>query len=123
MGLDLHNLQAGTEFITASGAIEKPVGVTKAKIQFTFARKTSNECRVELVVTVVNTLAYDALLGMDFISAVGGAYDTWTDMFKCRWENTQGEVQSHELSAPCHTNIPRAAYAYFANLISSAEEL
>ena len=78
MGLDIENLHKGTEFITASGAIEKPVGTTKVKVLFTLSRKTANESKVELLVTIVDTLAYDALLGMEFISAVGGAYDTWT---------------------------------------------
>ena len=61
---------------------------------------------------------------MDFITAMGGVYDTWTEMFKYRWVDIHGDVQSNELSAPCHTAKPTlVAYAYFANLISNAEEL
>ena len=61
---------------------------------------------------------------MDFITIMGGAYDTWTEMFKYRWVDTNGEVQSNELSAPCHIVRPIVvAYAYFANFINKAEEL
>ena len=43
------------EYITASGAVEQPIGVTKIKINFTLARGTDKECKAEIPVTIVNT--------------------------------------------------------------------
>ena len=59
--LDLNNLKQGTEFTTASGAIEQPLGVTQNKIIFTSSRGTRTECKAEIQATTINTLAYDAL--------------------------------------------------------------
>ena len=112
MGLDLRELRLGSEFITASGAIEQPLGVTPMKIMFTLAHKTLHQCQAEFQVTIVNTLAYDALLGMYFFTAMGGAYDTWTEMFTYRWTDSDGEIQSHQLSALCHSEVPVASGQY-----------
>ena len=92
MGLDLSNLRGVTEFIRASGAVERPLGITRAKIIFTLSRGNAKKCRAEIPVTIVNTLAYDTLLGMDFITAMGGAYDTYSEMFKYRWVSTHGDI-------------------------------
>ena len=43
------------EWNTASGAIEMPLGTTKDKVKFTFARGTQQMCIVILLVTVVDT--------------------------------------------------------------------
>ena len=36
----------------------------------------ANECKASINATIVDTSAYDALLGTEFITAMGGAYDT-----------------------------------------------
>ena len=124
MGIDLNTLSQGVEFVTASGAVEHPLGVTKTKVMFTLSRGTPNECKAGVPVTIVDTTAYDALLGMEFISAMGGAYDTWSEMFKYRWIGGDGVIRSHEISAPCHaTTPPLVAYACFGGLISGEAEL
>ena len=124
MKIDLTNLNAGAEFVTASGAVEHPLGSTKTKVMFTLARGTIHQCKAALHVTVVDTSAYDALLGMEFITAMGGAYDTWTELFKYRWLAADGTTHSHELSAPCHSKTPPIiAYACFGGLIHHSEEL
>ena len=71
-------LRRGVEFVTASGAIEMPLGVTKNKLKFTLGRGTDKLCVVELHATVVDTTAYDVILGMEFVTAVKGAYDAYT---------------------------------------------
>ena len=92
MGLDLNDLNDlndGAEFVTASGAVEHLLGSTKSKVMFTLARGTEQECKAAIYVTIVDTSAYDALLGMEFITAMGGAYDTWTElMARSRWSHT-----------------------------------
>ena len=45
-------------------------------------------------------------------------------MFTYRWTDSNGEIQSHQLSAPCHLEVPPlAVYAYFTDLISNEKEL
>ena len=68
--------------MTASGAVEHPLGSTKSKVMFTLARGTEQECKAAIYVTIVDTSAYDALLGIEFITTMGGAYDTWTELFE-----------------------------------------
>ena len=82
MGIDLNGLSQGVEVVNASVAIEHPLGVTKTKVMFTLSRGISNECKVVESVTIVDTSAYDAPLGMEFITAMGGAYDACSEMFK-----------------------------------------
>ena len=77
-----------------------------------------------MYVTVVETTSYDILLGMEFMSAFGGAYDTYTEMFKYRYVTPSGEIRTHELKAPCHTTATSLyAYAYFTGLINNGAEL
>ena len=57
-------LRRGVEFVTASGAIEMSLGVTKNKLKFTLGRGTDKLCVVELHAIVVDTTTYDAILGM-----------------------------------------------------------
>ena len=84
MGMTSHSLQRGVEFVTASGAIELPLGKTKTKLKLTLGRGTNNLCVVELHATVVDTTAYDVILGMEFVVAVMGAYDAYTELFTYR---------------------------------------
>ena len=110
--------------MTASGAIEMPLGTTNTKLKFTLARGTDHEHVVELHATVVDTTAYDVILGMEFVAAVRGAYDAYTELFTYRWEDGSGGLHSHSLSAPCHTSLlPVIAYACFGGLISNAAKL
>ena len=114
VGVNLANLEEGEGFITASGSIERPMGM--AWVDFTLMRGTEHEHRVTIKVTIVDTLVYDTLLGVDFIRAVKGAYDTWTETFRYRWVDTFGGFHSHEISAPCHTKIPQPiGVAYYTD--------
>ena len=110
--------------MTASGAVEHPLGSTKAKVMFTLSRGTANECKTSINATIVDTPAYDAFLEMEFITAMGGAYDTWTELLKYRWLGADGAIHSHEISAPWHAKTPpMMAHASFGGLISHSEEL
>ena len=90
MNINAQALSRGTDYITASGAIERPLGVTKNKVKFTFSRGTPQMWTVELEATIVDTTAYDVLLGMEFITAMCGAYDAYTEMFTYRWREARG---------------------------------
>ena len=97
-------LKRGVEFVTASGAIEMPLGVTKNELKSSLGRGTDKLCVVELHATVVDTTAYDVILGMEFVTAVKGAYDAYTEKFTYRWSDGESGLQSHAISAPCHTS-------------------
>ena len=49
----------------ASKGVEVPTGVTLKKVEFILPRGTPREHRVSMLVTVVDTTMYDALLGME----------------------------------------------------------
>lgn len=57
------------------GGLEFSKGVTK-EVVFTLNRGTPQEGRCSLKATVVDTIAYCAVLGMDFVTRVGGVIDT-----------------------------------------------
>ena len=81
-------------------------------------------CVVELHATVVDTTAYDMILGKEFVTIVKGAYDAYTEKFTHRWSDGESGLQSHAISAPCHTATPPVvAYACFEGLLSSAADL
>ena len=61
-----------------------PLGITKEKLAFTLGRGTDTLCVVDLTATVVDTTAYDVLLGMEFVKAVKGIYDAYTERFSYR---------------------------------------
>ena len=84
MEINAQQLQRVAEYVAASGAIELPWGITKEKLNFTLGRKTDNLCVVELMATVVDTTAYDKLLGMEFVKVVKGVYDSYTEKFSYR---------------------------------------
>ena len=101
-----------------------PLGITAAKLKFTPARGTDHECVVELHAIVVDTTAYDVILGMEFVAAARGAYDAYTEQFTYRWDNGSGGLHSHSIPAPCHFLVlPVMAYACFGRLISNAADL
>ena len=79
---------------------------------------------VHLHVTVVDTTAYDVLLGTEFMAAVRGAYDIYTEMFTYRWNGINGRLRQHTVSAPCHSpSPPLIAYACFSGLLSGEADL
>ena len=57
IGIEVPSLQPGTEYIAASGNVERSLGVTRLKLKFTLGRGTTNSCEVELQVTIVDTTA------------------------------------------------------------------
>ena len=124
MSVGAEQLHRGEQYVTASGAVERPLGMTKKKLKFRLGRGTDNPCVVELSMTVVDTIAYDCLLGMEFIRAVKGSYDSYTEKFIYRTEDEIGHLRSSSLSTPCHAvTRPLMTYAYFGGLVSSSEEL
>ena len=87
------SLAKGTEFVTTSGAVELPLGVTYSPVEFYLGRGTSHALSVHLHVTVVDTTAYDVLLGTEFMAAVRGAYDSYTEIFTYRWSGIDGRLR------------------------------
>ena len=51
---------------------------------------------------MVDTTAYCALLGMDFLAGVEGVVDTWVEKFSYLHEDTVGAT----LPLSCHTPTP-----------------
>ena len=101
-------LKKGVKFVTASGAVGHLMGVSKRKVVFTLSCGTSNECKASVVVSVVDTTASHASLGMDFIKT----------------KNVQVSVRKSGMSAPCHVAPPLLiAHACFGGLISTEAEL
>ena len=71
MAIHAVSLAKGTEFVTASGAVEVSLGVTYSTVEFYLGRGTPHALSVHLHVTVVDTTAYDVLLGTEFMAAHG----------------------------------------------------
>ena len=117
-------LRRGDKYVTTTGAVETPLGVSSEKLNLTLCRHTPQQRTKSLYVTVVETTSYDILLGMEFLSAVGGAYDTYNETFKYRYVTPGGEIQTHELKAPCRTTKTALyVYALFTGLINDYGEL
>ena len=77
IGNDVTMLTLGQPILTAEGAtgvLEKSMGVME-EVVFTLSRSTLFKD------IAVETIAYWALLGMDFVAGVGGSIDTWTKTF------------------------------------------
>ena len=73
---------------------------------------------------MVDTTAYDVLLGMKFIRAVKGSYCSYTERFTYRSMDASGHLRSSTINAPCHAiTRPVVAYACFARLINSEKDL
>ena len=98
----MRQLNRGEAFVTANGAVERPLGVTGRKLKFNLGRGTDNPCVVEMEVTVLDTTAYDVLLGMEFIRAVKGSYCSYTEKFTYRSMDDSGHLRSSTINAPCH---------------------
>ena len=82
--INAKKMDKGGIFVTASGKVTVPLGITKDKLRFTLGRSTVYELTVELAVTVVDTPVYDVLLGMEFVKATKGLYDAYTESFTYR---------------------------------------
>ena len=80
MQINSNNLTRGVEHVTVSGAVEMPLGVSQGKVEFTVSRGTPHMHTIWLFVTIVDTTAYNVLLGIEFMSAMGGAYDVRTTL-------------------------------------------
>ena len=78
--------------MTANGAVEVPLGETYALVEFSLGRGTSHALSVSLNVTAVDTTAYDVLLSTEFIAAVRGIYDMYTEKFSYRWKGVDGRL-------------------------------
>ena len=55
-----------------------PLDISQGKVNFTFARGTPNMCIAALFLTIVDTTTYIVLLGVEFTTAMDGAYHTYT---------------------------------------------
>ena len=122
--INAERLDRGGIFVTASGKVTEPIGITKDKLKFTLGRNTVDQFTVELAVTVVDTPVYDVLLGMEFVKAVKGVYDAYTESFTYRWMDGHKGWKAKTISAPCHSrDPPLMACACFGGLISGEEEL
>ena len=77
-----------------------------------------------MAVTVVDTTAYDVLLGTEFIRAVKGSYCSYTEKFTYRAMDASGHLRSSTINAPCHAiTRPVVAYACFAGLIDNEKDM
>lgn len=64
--------------------VEVQMGVTRKKVEFVISWGTPREHQVSLQVIALNTTTYNALLGMEFLAAMGGGYDTYAEIYTCR---------------------------------------
>ena len=80
--VNFSTLNLGPEFVTAKGKVVVAMGTTPHPLEFLLSRGTVHELRVSLHAVTVDTNAHCAILGMEFISAVKGGYNSYTEMFK-----------------------------------------
>ena len=78
VGVNLSTLVRGIEFITADGALATSLGMNPHPIEFVLSRNTPKEHRLLVNVAIIDAPTYDILLGMEFIRAAKGAYDSYT---------------------------------------------
>ena len=87
------------------------------------SKNTPQEHRLLVNAAIIDTLVYDILLGMEFIKAARGAYDSYTGIFIYQYFASDGRLKSSSLSAPCHTSTPPIVAAAFIGLIDENGEL
>ena len=122
--VNISTLVRGIEFITVDGALATSLGTTLHPLEFVLSRNTPQEHRLLFNVAIINTPAYDILLGTEFIRAARGAYDSYTGLFTYRYFGSDGRLKSSSLSAPCHTSTPPVVVdAFMVGLIDEATEL
>ena len=100
----MRQLHRGEAFVTASGAVERPLGITRTKLKFNLGNGPDKPCVVEMAVTVVDTVAYDVLLGMEFIRQgelllLHGA--VYISSYGCWWTSTL--LYDQRTLSRCHT--------------------
>ena len=61
MNVHTTDMEQGNGFVTAGGAVEIPMGVTRTMAEFVLSRGTPREHRVLLLVIIVDTTVFDAL--------------------------------------------------------------
>ena len=124
IGINLSTLVAGIEFVTADGALATSLGTTPSPIEFVLSRGTPQKFRLMLDASIIDTPAYDILLGVEFIRAAQGGYCSYTEKFAYRYFGADGTLTSFSLSAPCHTSTPPiVASAFTVGLINSGAQL
>ena len=124
VGVNLATLVRGIEFITADGALATSLRTTPHPLEFVLLRNTPDEHRLLVNASIIDTPAYDILLGMEFIRAARCVYDAYTEQFTYRYFGSDGKLNSSSLFAPCHTSTPPVvAVAFMVGLIDEAAEL
>ena len=124
VGVNISTLVRGIEFITDDGALATSLGTTPHPVEFVLSRNTPAEHRLLVNASIIDTHAYDIILGMEFIRAAKGIYDAYTEQFTHRYFDKASNLVSHSLSAPCHTFTPPVvAVAFMVGLIDEAAEL
>ena len=124
VGVNISTLVRGIEFITADVALATSLGTTPHPLEFVLSRNTLHKHRLLVNASIIDTPAYDILLGMEFIRAARGAYDSYTGLFTYWYFGSDGRLKSSSLSAPCHTSTPPVvAAAFMVGLIDEAAEM
>ena len=72
VGINFSTLTPGPEYVTAEGKVVAAMGTTPQPLEFVLSRGTPRELRVHPPAIIVNTNAYCAILGMEFILVVKG---------------------------------------------------
>ena len=81
LGVNFSTLTPGPDFVTAEGKEGAAMDTTPQPLEFVLSSGTHQELRVHLPAIIVDTNAYCAILGMEFISAVKGGYNSHTELF------------------------------------------
>ena len=100
VGVNISALVRGIEFITADGALATSLGTTLHPLEFVLSRNTPQEHRLLVNAAIIDTPAYDILLGMEFIIAARGAYDSYTGLFTFRYFGSDGFLPYLPLVTP-----------------------
>ena len=79
--LEPRHLKKAPLIITACGQPSRPIGLSTISLDFILADGTKNRTKFLAKVIVMDTDAYDILLGMGFITSCGGGIDSQYDKF------------------------------------------
>ena len=74
--LEPRHLKRAPLVITACGQPSRPIGLSTIPLEFILADGTENRTEFLAKVIVMDTDAYDILLGMEFIASCGGGIDS-----------------------------------------------
>ena len=75
VGVNISTLVRVIEFITVDGAPATSLGTTPHPLEFFLSKNTPQEHRLLVNAAIIDTPAYDILLGIYLIRAARGAYD------------------------------------------------